>query len=50
MLDMLDHPINVHEPINYRLTDEQEEVFIDICGETMIDLGYNPQDDYVIKY
>lgn len=50
MLDMLNHPINVHEPINYRLTDEQEEVFIDICGETMIDLGYNPQDDYAIKY
>ena len=50
MLDMLNHPINVHEPINYRLTDEQEEMFIDICGETMIDLGYDPQDDYVIKY
>jgi hypothetical protein len=50
MLEKLDQPINVHVPISYRLTQEQEELFLDICSQTMIDLGYDPQDDYDIKY
>ena len=50
MLEKLKHPINVHEPVNYNLTYEQEEIFLEICGSTMVELGYDPKDDYAVKY
>jgi hypothetical protein len=50
MFEKLQHPINVHEPINYSLTSEQEKIFLEICGSTMTDLGYDPKEDYAIKY
>lgn len=50
MLEKLSRPINVHQPINYKLTAKQEEIFIQICGETMKDLGYDLESDYDTNY
>lgn len=48
--EVVSRPINVHRPVSYPLTNEQEEIFSQNCKEMMHALGYEIDADYVVKY
>ena len=50
MIEKLARPINVSQPINYKLTAAQEKIFFQICGETMKELGYDLSSEYDTNY
>ncbi len=50
MFDFLQTPQNVVQPVDYGLTDEQQEQFEEICGAMMFRLGYGNEPTYEVDY
>ncbi len=47
---LVGRPTNVHEPVNYPITDEQEAQYWEICGEMHDNLGYERGRVYDVQY
>jgi len=41
MLDIIQRPHNVNEPVNYQMTSEQLRVYKKLCGSLHKQLGYD---------
>jgi hypothetical protein len=50
MFNSFSKPVNVHEPINYKLNYEQNKLFFKICNPMMERFNYGKRKEYDVKY
>ena len=49
-MEAMQKPKHVYVPVDYKLTDEQQNHFAMICGDTMKELGYDMESEYNVSY